>query len=337
MIKNKIQGTKVNYSTIGQRWLPGPAAAAVVVAADGDGDGLRQLLNCHCSENTRTRPATAREGVAVEAGADVAAGVDDELLRVEATVVVVVAGGDAEGLEPNALREYVNLYLTAMSEDIRGNRGTLDKYIGDAVMAFWGAPIPLANHAALAVKTALQMQATARKLNHDFIARGWPPLKIGIGLNTGEVRVGDMGSAVRRAYTVMGDPVNLASRLEGITKEYGAGIVVGLGTRTAAPEFLYRELDLVRVKGKNEPVPIFEPLGMAEAVDESIRAAVTAWHAALALFRSQHWEQAQSAIEKLAAAQPLDVLYPLYLKRIADYRANPPGDEWDAVTIFDVK
>lgn len=243
----------------------------------------------------------------------------------------------SEGLEPNALREYVNLYLTAMSEDIRGNRGTLDKYIGDAVMAFWGAPIPLPNHASLAVATALQMQATARKLNQDFIARGWPPLKIGIGLNTGEVRVGDMGSAVRRAYTVMGDPVNLASRLEGITKTYGAGIVVGQGTRAAAPEFLYRELDLVRVKGKNEPVPIFEPLGIAEAVEPTVRAAVAAWHAALGLFRSQQWDQAQLAIEKLAGAQPLDVLYPLYLKRIADCRANPPGDDWDAVTVFDVK
>lgn len=243
----------------------------------------------------------------------------------------------SEGLEPNALREYVNLYLTAMSEDIRGNRGTLDKYIGDAVMAFWGAPIPLPNHASLAVATALQMQATARKLNQDFIARGWPPLKIGIGLNTGEVRVGDMGSAVRRAYTVMGDPVNLASRLEGITKTYGAGIVVGQGTRAAAPEFLYRELDLVRVKGKNEPVPIFEPLGIAEAVEPTVRAAVAAWHGALVLFRSQQWDQAQFEIEKLAGAQPLDVLYPLYLKRIADCRANPPGDDWDAVTVFDVK
>jgi adenylate cyclase len=243
----------------------------------------------------------------------------------------------SEGLEPNALREYVNRYLTAMSEDIRGNRGTLDKYIGDAVMAFWGAPISLPNHASLAVKTALQMQATANRLNLDFMARGWPPLKIGIGLNTGEVRVGDMGSAVRRAYTVMGDPVNLASRLEGITKTYGAGIVVGQATREAAPEFLYRELDLVKVKGKNEPVPIFEPLGLAGQVDESIRTAVETWHAALGLMRAQQWDAAQQAIEKLAAAHPLDGLYPLYLGRIAHYRQHPPGEEWDTVTVFDTK
>ncbi|TCS39132.1 adenylate cyclase [Paucimonas lemoignei] len=243
----------------------------------------------------------------------------------------------SEGLEPNALREYVNLYLTAMSEDIRGNRGTLDKYIGDAVMAFWGAPISLPNHASLAVKTALQMQDTARRLNEDFVARGWPPLKIGIGLNTGEVRVGDMGSAVRRAYTVMGDPVNLASRLEGITKTYGAGIVVGQATRDAAPEFLYRELDLVRVKGKNEPVPIFEPLGLAEAIDPAARADLERWHDALRMMRSQQWDAAQNAIEKLALAAPLDGLYPLYLERIAYYREHPPGEDWNAVTVFDTK
>jgi len=243
----------------------------------------------------------------------------------------------SEGLEPNELREYVNKYLTAMSEDIRGSRGTLDKYIGDAVMAFWGAPIALPNHASLAVKTALQMQVTAAKLNEGFVARGWPPLKIGIGLNTGEVRVGDMGSAVRRAYTVMGDPVNLASRLEGITKTYGAGIVVGQATWLAAPEYLYRELDLVRVKGKNEPVPIFEPVGAVDAVAPAIRARVEAWREALALWRSQQWDQAQQAIERLAVEAPNDALYPLYLERINRFREHPPGADWDAVTVFDTK
>ncbi len=243
----------------------------------------------------------------------------------------------SEGLEPNALREYVNLYLTAMSEDIHANRGTLDKYIGDAVMAFWGAPITLPDHASLAVGTALRMQATARRLNQDFIARGWPPLKIGIGLNTGEVRVGDMGSQIRRAYTVMGDPVNLSSRLEGITKVYGVGIVVGNATRLAAPEFLYRELDMVRVKGKNEPVPIFEPIGLAGQVDPVISAALERWHQALEHVRAQQWDSAQNIITALHAAFPLDLLYPLYLDRIAHYREHPPESGWDAVTVFDTK
>ena len=144
----------------------------------------------------------------------------------------------SEGLTPKALREYINLYLTAMSEDIRdSHRGTLDKYIGDAVMAFWGAPVAFADHARRAVATSLLMQASARRLNDEFIARGWPPLKIGIGLNTGLMHVGDMGSKIRRAYTVMGDAVNLGSRLEGITKVYGVGIAVGAASRAAAPEF----------------------------------------------------------------------------------------------------
>jgi adenylate cyclase len=243
----------------------------------------------------------------------------------------------SEGLDPNALREYINLYLTAMSEDIRGNRGTLDKYIGDAVMAFWGAPVALPDHASRAVATALRMQATARKLNTDFVARGWPPLKIGIGLNTGNMRVGDMGSKIRRAYTVMGDAVNLASRLEGITKVYGASIVVGEATRQDAPGYAYRELDRVRVKGKHEPVPIFEPLALEADLDPNRRAALQKWHAALDLVRAQQWDMAEQAIAELHAAWPDELLYLLYLERIAHYRVNPPGADWDGVTTFATK
>jgi adenylate cyclase len=244
----------------------------------------------------------------------------------------------SEGLTPKALREYINLYLTAMSEDIRGAyRGTLDKYIGDAVMAFWGAPVAFPDHASRGVATALLMQQSAKRLNADFIARGWPELKIGIGLNTGMMHVGDMGSAIRKAYTVMGDAVNLGSRLEGITKVYGVGITVGEATRAAAPEFVYRELDLVRVKGKNEPVAIFEPLGKPEAVDAGVQQAVAQWHAALALVRAQQWDQAQAIIDALHAADPGFGLYTLYTERIAYYRTHPPGPEWDGVTTFETK
>lgn len=243
----------------------------------------------------------------------------------------------SEKLKPKPLREYINVYLTAMSEDIRGNRGTLDKYIGDAVMAFWGAPIALPDHASLAVATALKMQATAARLNREFVARDWPPLKIGIGLNTGEVHVGDMGSKIRRAYTVMGDAVNLSSRLEGITKAYGVGIAVGEATRLAAPEYAYRELDRVRVKGKNEPVPIFEPIALDTELDAERRAALQKWHAALDLVRKQQWELATQTIAALHAAWPDAKLYALYLQRIDHYRANPPGADWDGVTTFDTK
>ena len=243
----------------------------------------------------------------------------------------------SESLDPNTLREYINLYLTAMSEDIRSNRGTLDKYIGDAVMAFWGAPVMQPDHAARAVATALKMQATAQALNRDFVARHWPPLKIGIGLNSGDMRVGDMGSKIRRAYTVMGDAVNLSSRLEGITKVYGVGITVGEATCLAAPAYAYRELDRVRVKGKNEPVPIFEPVGLASDLDAVTRRMLQQWHEALALVRSQHWDEAEQALHDLCAEHPDDMLYRLYLERIARYREHPPGADWDGVTTFDTK
>lgn len=244
----------------------------------------------------------------------------------------------SEGLTPKVLREYINLYLTAMSEDIRdSHHGTLDKYIGDAVMAFWGAPVAFADHAGRAVATALLMQASAHRLNDDFIARGWPPLKIGIGLNSGLMHVGDMGSRIRRAYTVMGDAVNLAARLEGITKVYGVGIAVGAATRAQAPQFAYRELDLVRVKGKNEPVAIFEPLGLTGELDAAALAQLERWTRALALVRAQQWEQADSALADLRLEAPDCALYRLYGERLAHYRVHPPVANWDGVTKFETK
>jgi adenylate cyclase len=225
-----------------------------------------------------------------------------------------------------------------MSEDIRdSHRGTLDKYIGDAVMAFWGAPVAFPDHASRAVATALLMQASAERLNRDFLARGWPALKIGIGLNSGLMHVGDMGSAIRRAYTVMGDAVNLGSRLEGITKVYGVGIAVGAGTRAAAPGFVYRELDLVRVKGKNEPVAIFEPLAALADADAALLDELERWTRALALVRAQQWDEADALLGPLAAAAPDSGLYRLYRERIAHYRGSPPGAGWDGVTSFDTK
>ena len=244
----------------------------------------------------------------------------------------------SESLDPKTLREYINQYLTAMSVDIRdSHHGTLDKYIGDAVMAFWGAPVAFEDHAVRAVPPALLMQESARRLNESFAARGWPALAIGIGVNSGLMHVGDMGSAVRRAYTVMGDAVNLASRLEGITKVYGVGIAVGQSTRAAAPHFAWRELDLVRVKGKNEPVAIYEPLGLSAEVDAASLDVLAQWHAALALVRAQDWEGAERAIAALRQADPARRLYALYLERIAIYRTAPPGPDWDGVTAFDTK
>jgi adenylate cyclase len=135
----------------------------------------------------------------------------------------------------------------------------------------------------------------------------------------------------------MGDAVNLASRLEGITKVYGVGIAVGEATRAQAPGFVYRELDLVRVKGKNEPVAIFEPLARAGELAAAALAALERWHAALALVRAQDWDEAEAALDALRRDDPACLLYQLYLERIAYYRSHPPGAGWDGITTFDTK
>lgn len=239
----------------------------------------------------------------------------------------------SEQLAPAALREYINLYLTAMSEDIRDSHGgTLDKYIGDAVMAFWGAPVAFADHASRAVASALLMQGSAARLSQQFCARGWPALRVGIGINTGAMHVGDMGSRIRRAYTVMGDSVNLAARLEGAGKLYGVGIVVGEATRAAAPEFLYRELDRIRVLGKLEAVAIFEPRCLLAGAAAAELAQLERWHAVLAHLRARDWAAAGGQLARLQGDFPDDALYRLYAARLAQYRDAPPLAGWDGVT-----
>ncbi len=243
----------------------------------------------------------------------------------------------SESLQPDQLAALMNEYLGAMTLVVRKHRGTLDKYIGDAIMAFWGAPVADEEHARNAVITALEMQEELLKLNHTLTAKGWPALKIGVGINTGPMTVGDMGSRVRKAYTVMGDAVNLGSRLEGITKQYGVGIIVGEETRSLlAATFVFRELDRVRVKGKAEPVGIYEPLGETEkvAADELIE--LKFWDQALHYYRTQAWDQAELSLANLTKIHPR-YLYELYAKRIQHLRAEPPGSDWEGVTVFETK
>ncbi|MBN9462355.1 MAG: adenylate/guanylate cyclase domain-containing protein [Burkholderiales bacterium] len=165
----------------------------------------------------------------------------------------------AETMEPAALREYINTFLTGMTELIHAHRGTVDKYMGDAVMAFWGAPVEDPEHADNAVACALAMQNEVRRMSEEFVARGLPPLSVGVGVNTGVVRVGDMGSRRRRAYTVIGDAVNLASRLEGLTKRYEVPIIVGEGTVLRCRRYAFFELARATVAGRAESVRVFVP------------------------------------------------------------------------------
>lgn len=244
----------------------------------------------------------------------------------------------SEQLSPTELAELLNAFLTAMSEIIRErHHGTLDKYIGDAVMAFWGAPIPDAHHADDAVLAALDMQREVRRLNQEFIAKGWPALKIGIGLNSGLMRVGDMGSKVRRAYTVMGDAVNLGARLEGLTKIYGVDILISGYTRSLLQGWICREVDRVRVKGKHQLISIYEPLGRVDDVPGAVLEELHFWDQVLMAYRSQQWVTARDLIAHLIQEHPTSGLYALYAQRIEHFESQSPTLDWDGATNFEIK
>jgi len=244
----------------------------------------------------------------------------------------------SEALSPEHLREYINEYLTDMSNIIRGKyRGTLDKYIGDAIMAFWNAPVEDKDHPRNGVLAALEMLRECGTLNEKFTARGWPTLKIGIGVNSGNVRVGDMGSKERRAYTAMGDAVNVASRLEGRTKYYGVGILVGEATRTLVKDVVFKEIDKIKVKGKDEAITIYEPLGLEAEVEKKVLDELKLWHQTIRLYRSRQWDQVEVNLLNLHRMNPGCALYELYAKEAAGKRRIPPPAEWDGVTVFDEK
>jgi adenylate cyclase len=243
----------------------------------------------------------------------------------------------SEGLEPKELSQLMNEYLTPMTRIIHEHRGTIDKYMGDAIMAFWGAPLYDNQHARHALDAAMEMLKHLEELQHQFKAKAWPQIKIGIGLNTGIMSVGNMGSQFRMAYTVLGDAVNLGSRLEGATKTYGVKIIVSEATQKAVPDYLYRELDRVKLKGKDQPVAIFEPIALRENVEDKIVVEVADYEQALDNYRQQHWEIAQEQLSQLVKQHPKCLLYRLYLERITYFLENPPGNNWDGVYTFTTK
>jgi len=181
------------------------------------------------------------------------------------------------------------------------------------------------------------MLNSLEELQKQFVAKGWPEIKIGVGLNTGMMTVGNMGSEFRMAYTVMGDAVNLGSRLESLTKNYGVYIIVSEFTKEKVPEYLYRELDIVRVKGKDEPVAIFEPICEAGQEDKPTKDELKLYRETLKLYRAQNWDLAEMQFINLQNINPKRYLYQVYTKRIAFFRQNPPGADWDGVFTFETK
>jgi len=243
----------------------------------------------------------------------------------------------SEGLDAGELSDLMDEYLTPMTRIVHESQGTIDKYIGDAVMAFWGAPVFHPHHADQAVGAGMAMLKALDVLNVDFQKKGWPEIKIGVGINTGMMSVGNMGSKFRKAYTVLGDAVNLGSRLEGITKMYGVSFVVSEDTAHSAARYAYRELDTVRVKGKDKGVTILEPLGVEEELDPEILDRARLFKQFLFLYRSQEWNPAEETLQMLLKDEPDCFLYNLYLERIAHFRENPPGEDWDGVFTFQTK
>ncbi len=243
----------------------------------------------------------------------------------------------SEDLEPDELTRMMNAYLTPMTGIIHKQKGTIDKYIGDAVMAFWGAPLHDPEHPRSAVLAALEMSRQMHQVRAEFKAMGWPELHIGIGINSGIMNVGNMGSEFRMAYTVLGDAVNLGSRLEGLTKEFGVEIIVSESTREAVSDILFRDLGAVRVKGREHAVNIYEPVGVEEELSAETRQSLDLYAEAILAYRGRQWESACLLLRQLLQKEPEQRLYRLYLERAEQLIENPPGEDWDAVITFVTK
>ncbi|MBW3002655.1 adenylate/guanylate cyclase domain-containing protein [Candidatus Woesearchaeota archaeon] len=236
----------------------------------------------------------------------------------------------SEKLSPEKLVHILNEYLTAMTDIVMKHEGVVDKYIGDAIMAFWGAPMKQPNHAEMACSTSVDMIKKLGELQKKWAAEKFPEIKIGIGLNTGHAVIGNMGSYERFDYTAMGDTINLGSRLEGLTKVYGVNILASESTKKAAKGFVFRKLDLVRVKGKNKPITIYELVCRAKEEHDADK--IKAYETGLKLYLDKKWDKAIKEFEKAK-----DFAAKEFIKRCKEFKKNPPPKEWDGVWVMKTK
>jgi adenylate cyclase len=228
----------------------------------------------------------------------------------------------SEKLPPDGVAQVINAYLRAMTRVIMAEGGTVDKYIGDAVMAFWGAPLDEPRHALRAVRAAIGMQKAMESLQPEYHAMGITNVSLRIGVNSGPAVIGNVGSEERMEYTALGDTVNLASRLEGVNKTYGTPILLSEATADGLQgEIPLRPVDRVRVKGKAQAVRIFTPCDDAELVRLS--------EAALAAYAAQDWPAAREAFGRVLAHAPADPVAPVFLGRVEEFESEPPGEGWD--------
>lgn len=244
----------------------------------------------------------------------------------------------SEKLDARELSALMNLLLTRQTEVVQRHRGTIDKYIGDALMAFWGAPLADIEHPQRALEAALELAAAVRDLDAVLAERGWPGLRVGVGLHSGRMHVGNMGSVFRVAYTVIGDAVNLASRVEGLTKVYGVSVLCTDAVRgQASSDWAFREIDRVRVKGREAPVTLYEPMGRKDNLDPALRQDLARHRGALQLYREQRWDAAESEFFGLSRSGRPHPVYELFLQRIGHFRRYPPAPGWDGAQRYEHK
>ena len=238
----------------------------------------------------------------------------------------------SEKLKPEELVELLNEYLTEMTDIILKYDGTVDKYEGDAIIAFFGAPISIDDQALKACRTAIEMQKKLKILREKWRSENKPELFVRIGLNTGPMVVGNMGSRTRMDYTIMGDAVNLASRLEGINKNYNTFIMISEETfRSAQDAIVARELDIIRVKGKSEPVKVYELIDTKEEADSQQLKILEIFQTGLEKYREKKWKEALDYFNQVLMLDKNDGPSLVYIQRCEEFIQDPPRDDWDGI------